>query len=273
MVVDVRWLRQRGVGMSLVIAEMLKELAQPDWTLVLITDDREDARRLRVDHTGAEIVYLRKSTGFWWEQVQLAQWLFKHHPEIFISPANFGLPLIRPRRTRCILVVHDIIPLIYPKTYIFRRPARALRYLLSITISVLVADQIVSDSEQTSKDILRVYRRESKVIYPPLPSLADSTPKPALSDGHYMVYVGEFDPRKNVPQLLKAFREFRRTAEGSGVALVILGRRGDLAHAMLHEHGLGDASLVTGYVSDDEKWSYFAHAAACSTPLAMRDSV
>jgi glycosyltransferase involved in cell wall biosynthesis len=69
-----------------------------------------------------------------------------------------------------------------------------------------------------------------------------------------------------VPQLLDAFAAFRGTAEGGGSLLVVLGDRHEIANAMLRERGLTEGSLVTGFVSEQEKWDYLVNAVAVLYP-------
>ena len=47
---------------------------------------------------------------------------------------------------------------------------------------------------------------------------------------------------------------------------MVLGDRQDIADAMLRERGLTEASLVTGFVNEQEKWDYLVNALAVMYP-------
>jgi glycosyltransferase involved in cell wall biosynthesis len=209
---------------------------------------------------------LPKTTSLWWEQIQVARWLFHRRPEIWVAPKNYGVPVARPRGTSALLVVLDLIPLVSPSTYLRPRPLWAAMYLASTALSLLRADLILSISDHTASDVRRFSRRRSRVIYPPLPArLVERAQAPPIS-GPYVLYNGGFDPRKNVDRMLDGFAAFRLTRQGDGAVLVVLGDRADMARAMLAEHGLTQVSVVTGFVSETEKWDYLANALAVLYP-------
>jgi len=263
--VDARSLRRPGVGASVVVQAVLAELGTEDWDLVLVADHCEHAARLRREHPRAEVVYLPKTTSLWWEQIQVARWLFQRRPEIWVAPKNYGVPVARPRGTSSLLVVLDLIPLVLPGTYLLPRPVWAAMYLASTALSLVGADLVLSISDQTARDVRRLSRRRSMVIYPPLPTRLVE-PLRAPVPAPYVVYNGGFDPRKNVDRMLDAFAAFRLTPQGEGAVLVVLGDRTDMAHAMLAEHGLTEASVVTGFIGEEDKWDYLAHALAVLYP-------
>lgn len=264
--VDARCLQRQGIGFYAVLQAILGDLQNDRWPLVLVSDDAAHCQQLRAQHADSEIVYLPKTTWLWWEQVQVARWLFQRRPDIWIAPTNSGVPVVRPRRTRCLLVVHDLIPVLLPRAYLVRRPLWAAMYLISITASVLSANWIVAVSDCTAADLRRLSRRRATVVHPPVPSRASAAEHPRPLASPYIVYNGGFDTRKNVAQLLDAFAAFRETASGAGCLLVVLGDRPDLAEAMLTQRGLAAASLVTGFVAEHEKWDYLVNALAVLYP-------
>jgi glycosyltransferase involved in cell wall biosynthesis len=264
--VDARCLRRPGIGFYIVVTGILAELAQQGLSVALVTDEAAHASALRAQYADAEVVCLPKTTWVWWEQAQLARWLFRRRPDVWVAPTNYGVPLLRPHGTQCLLVVHDVIPLLFPRTYLAPRPLWAAMYLISIAVSVLSADQVVAVSDRTASDLRRFFRRRAEVVHPPVPERLGVARRSSPIERPYVVYSGGFDPRKNVPHMLEAFAAFRATAEGAGALLVVLGDREDLARSMLSERGLGTASIVTGFVSDDEKWDYLVSSLAVLYP-------
>jgi glycosyltransferase involved in cell wall biosynthesis len=163
-------------------------------------------------------------------------------------------------------VVLDLIPLLFPKTYLTTRLPWAVMYLISTGISIFRADEIVAISERTAGDLYRFSHRRATVLYPPIPQRVVTARRPSPVGLPYVIYNGGFDSRKNVPQLLDAFGVFRGTPEGFGSLLVVLGDREDMANAMLRKRGLAESSLVTGFVSEEEKWDYLVNALAVLYP-------
>ena len=228
MAVDARCLRRPGIGFFVVLEGILAELAQTGWSIVLVTDDPDDAGRLGRRYPQAEIACLRRTTWLWWEQVQVPQFLFRRRPDMWVAPTNYGVPLVRPRGTRSLLVVHDVIPLLFPRAYLTPRPMWAGMYLVSLGVSLLRADQIVAVSERTAADLHRFSRRRATVLHPPIPRPTGATGRHRPIERPYVIYNGGFDSRKNVPQLLDAFAQFRTTAEGADSHFGRTGGPGDM---------------------------------------------
>jgi len=264
--VDARCLDRPGIGFYAVARAVVDELAADGWDLALVTDRRDSARRLSLEYPGAEVVHLAKTTWLWWEQVQVASWLARRRPELWLAPTNYGVPLFLSRRSKSLLVVHDVIPLLYPRTYLTSRLPWAAMYLASLGVSLLRADLVVAVSDASASDLHRLSRRRSTVAHPPVPVALSRKPPSPLPGERFVLFNGGFDSRKNVPQLLEAFDLFRMTEQGAGALLVIMGDRDQLARQMLAERGLSSASVVTGYVDDEKKWAYLANALAVTYP-------
>lgn len=147
-------------------------------------------------------------------------------PDVYWSPAH-RLPWVLPPKTKATVTVHDLCWMKQPHT--MRRVTYYLDRLL-MPRSLVLAKQIIAISESTAKDI-KLYFDEStgqKVsvateggahMPPPLPpaKLKDfGIEKP------YVLFVGSFEPRKNLARLLHAFKHVLQRSE-TGVILVIVG--------------------------------------------------
>jgi glycosyltransferase involved in cell wall biosynthesis len=218
------------------------------------------------EYPTAEAVWLKKTTWLWWEQVQVARWLADRRPDLWVAPANYGVPLLRPRATKSLLVVHDLIPLLFPRTYLASRLPWAVMYITSLGISLFSADLVTAVSDSSARDVYRFSRRVAPVAHPPVPERLTEIPPSPLAGRRFVVFNGGFDSRKNVPQLLEAFAMFRQSPEGAECSLVMMGDREELARSMLAEHGLEAASVATGYLDEGEKWAWLANACAVAYP-------
>lgn len=264
--VDARSLERPGIGFYAVTRAIVNELSADGWQLVLVSDKAEGARSLARDYPAAEVVWLKKTTWLWWEQVQVSRLLAGRRPDLWVAPANYGVPLFRPRATKSLLVVHDLIPLLYPRTYLASRLPWAVMYITSLGISLFSADLVTAVSDSSARDVQRFSRRVAEVAHPPVPERLTEVPPSPLAGRRFVVFNGGFDSRKNVPQLLDAFAMFRQSPEGAECLLVMMGDRAELARSMLAERGLDSASVVTGYVDEEKKWAWLANACAVAYP-------
>ncbi len=173
---------------------------------------------------------------------------------------QLGLPALR--RMRAVITVHDLAPLHWPEHYL-RLPHASIGHMWQYALAGR-ADAIIAPSNATARDVtlrLRVPEARVRVI----PEAVDETfAPPPREEGRrlarerfgiperYVLYVGQFDPRKNMDGLLGAFA---RAAEDDGaLRLVIAGELGKLsAHlgaALERTRAPRERVVVTGFVDD-----------------------
>lgn len=174
----------------------------------------------RVDHLPRDI---GRITSLFLSQVV---WANIDKPDVYWSPVH-RLPWGLPKRTRSAVTIHDLCWMKQPGT--MRRVTYYLdRFLMPRSLAL--ANQIIAISDATAKDVT-LYFHESigqKVsvateggahMPPPLPTdhLKDfGVEKP------YVLFVGSFEPRKNLAGLLRAFKQVIERSE-TEVLLVIVG--------------------------------------------------
>jgi glycosyltransferase involved in cell wall biosynthesis len=261
--VDARYLKRPGIGISVYLDGAIRSLATAGGEVVLVTDDGAHARSLAARYR-LEAASVGARGGFAWEQLALPSYLRGRRPDVHLAGANFGLPLRCPRGTRRALVVHDLIPLRMPGTYLARRPAFAAKYLLSLAASLAAADVVVVNSHATAADVRRLLRRRSlSVLYPRLPAADATAAEPAREP--YLLYNGGLDPRKMVPALLAAFAAVHH--ERPELRLVLLGAGYEALDGELARLGLATGAVERpGYVSEGAKAAYVRGARAVVYP-------
>ncbi len=184
-----------------------------------------------------------------------------------VSLVHFPEPKIlygkRPR-VPIVLTVHDVMPLLFPQFF----PVKSrmmMEYFLPRYLRQ--ADAITCPSQQTKQDLLQVFPIPShKVHVIPLALL----PRQRVIQENkepFLLYVGSFEPRKNLPGILKAFAKVRKA--GFAHKLVLAGKEEGgncLPHALIQKLDLKDHIELKGYVSEEEKRALLQKAALLIWP-------
>ncbi len=190
-----------------------------------------------------------------------------HSPD-FIPPA-FGA-------RHFIITVHDLTFLLYPQ---FLTAEARRTYNDQIGWAVRRADHILTDSEATSADLVRllgVARAKITTVhlaagpaYRPLPVAQVRPPlaRYGLQRG-YLLFVGTLEPRKNLPGLLSAYRLLLDRGE-TDLPLVIVGGRGwffEQTFAQVEKLGLTDRVRFLHNVPDADLPALYNGATLLATP-------
>lgn len=170
-----------------------------------------------------------------------------------------------------IVTVHDISFRLFPRAF---SPRDRLVLSLAVAHSVRAAATIITISESSRRDIVRLYRvPEERVTAIPLAASARFQPVTDAArlagvrqrynlPADYILAVGNLQPRKNLPRLLRAYAELKRH-DDAVPDLVLAGkalwRESDVYRAA-ETLGLAGAIVFTGYVSDDDLVALYAGA-------------
>lgn len=165
-------------------------------------------------------------------------------------------------KCKSIVTVHDLIllvlrgPYLGPKSYIWITAHRKAAQKASAVIAV---------SESTKKDIHRLWKislEKIHVIYEGVSYGFEHIDTEVL-DSHlekhgiqrpYFLYIGGFDPRKNIHNMLLAFKRFLQTAQ-SGHKFVVCGNVAGFEEYLRSETadmGLEQNIIMPGFVSDED---------------------
>jgi glycosyltransferase involved in cell wall biosynthesis len=171
-----------------------------------------------------------------------------------------------------VVTIHDLAPLIWPSHYLrlpYSRIGHAWQYALARR-----ADAVIAVSQATKQDVVERLRvPEERVTVVPEAVDGDFVPPPAAEGravarerfgvpDRYVLYVGQFDPRKNVRGLLRAFA--LAADRDKDLRLVIVGDLGKLSShlrdALDSERVPRDRVVVTGFVDDATLAALYAGA-------------
>lgn len=192
-----------------------------------------------------------------WFQFSVKNLLNRLKPDLFLSPDGF---LSLGATCKQLPVIHDINFLHYPKDlkwltgkyYNYYFPKFAASATRVATVSEFSKQELITHYTVPENKIDVVYNGINS-FFKPLDDLTKKQTREKFSKGkNYFVNVGSLHPRKNIPNLIKAFALFKQQAE-SDMKLVLAGPGfwglSDIQSA-LHETGIKDDVIFTGRLSN-----------------------
>jgi alpha-1,3-rhamnosyl/mannosyltransferase len=195
-----------------------------------------------------------------WEQLELPGELAEMDADLYHSTC-FSLPVAGGAR-RSVVTVHDVIFRRHPQLV----DSRLRDYLDRWTaVSLDLADRVVTVSEFSKREICELYGTDAakiRVVYNGVdPRFTRTAPakeakkarKKLKLPGQYVLYVGALEEKKNIPRLLSAWKQARKSL-GKKRKLVLAGGRGGKgcdAEAAVEAAGAEDSVVLAGYIADD----------------------
>jgi glycosyltransferase involved in cell wall biosynthesis len=185
-----------------------------------------------------------------------------------------------------VVTVHDLIPLLLPA---YRGGPLQRAYTALVSRTVRRAAAVLTDSAASRRDIIahlglppeRVHAVHLAAAprYQPVSDpaeLARVRARYRLPDGPFLLYLGGFDVRKNVPRMIEAFARMGAGGlglgtrdQGSGIKLVVAGKLPEVDSAfapdprrVVAELGLEDRVHFTGWVDEADKPALYSLAVA-----------
>lgn len=222
--VDARHLAYPNSGIGRYVANILREFAaQPTPHRFFLYGDRPFELRFPLpEHwkvrTG-RVSSRGKSTAF--AQVFFPVWALKDRIDIFWSPRH-QLPMLLLPTVRKVLTVHDVVWKRFPQT--MTRDAVWLEALL-MPLSLRFADQAMTDSQFARSEILEYFpsaKDKLDVVYLASDLKTDGATGACPQSNPYFLFVGSYEPRKNLERMLLAYVQYRK-ASPHPCDLVIVG--------------------------------------------------
>jgi glycosyltransferase involved in cell wall biosynthesis len=266
--------RVRGIGRytrNLLAAFARAAPRDVEWTLLRLRNFPPPDAGLLPPHTDIATARLRRPelSMLALDPILLSLELPGAHPDVYHS-TQLSLPA--RRSFPAVVTVHDLAPLIWPAHYLrlpYARIGHSWQYALARR-----ADAIIAVSDATKQDVVeRLGVRDERVHVVP-EAVDDAFAPPAREEGQavarrrfgvpdrYVLYVGQFDERKNVPGLLRTFA--RAAAREGDLRLVVVGDLGKLAaslrDALAVEDVPRDRVVITGFVDDATLAALYAGA-------------
>lgn len=255
--------RVRGIGRyTRNLLAAFARLAPDDieWTLLRLRNfPRADPSHLP-PHRDLSTLRLRRPelTMLAVDPILLSAELAVARPRVYHS-TQLSLPALR--RCATVITIHDLAPLRWPEHYLrlpYARVGHAWEYALARR-----ADAIIAVSEATRRDVIDLLHVPPERVTV-IPEAVDTEFRPPSAEegrrvaatfgvpGRYVLYVGQFDPRKNMEGLLSAFA--RAAATDPELRLVIAGDLGKLSsfltRALERTKAPRERIVTTGRVDD-----------------------
>ena len=212
----------------------------------------------------------------WFEQVSFPWACWYHSVDVAHVP-YFAPPLWPTVPT--VVTIHDLIPMILPA---YRGSILVRTYTRLVATAARRAHAIVADSECSKRDIVRLLGippQRVRVIY----LAAEERFQPIEDEAwlgnmrrhyglpeRYILYLGGFDQRKNVPTLIRAFARARETL-GDIPHLVIAGHPPERESSLFPDPRrvvaeLGLEVFFVGWVAEEDKPALYSGAACFVYP-------
>ncbi|MBI4432059.1 MAG: glycosyltransferase family 4 protein [Candidatus Omnitrophica bacterium] len=188
-----------------------------------------------------------------WESVEIPLRLGSRGADLLFSP---GFAPAFFSTIPQVVTVHDLIGVLYPRNL---PPAARFYWSWWLPHCVKRAKVVVASSESTRRDIIRLLKRPADSIHvvPLAPNRAfskENTLGARVSERPFFLHVGTLEPRKNIPNLLRAFSLFKKETP-SDVMLILAGKAGGAENdirRLIRELDLEKEVRLLGYVADPD---------------------
>jgi glycosyltransferase involved in cell wall biosynthesis len=194
------------------------------------------------------------------------------HSPAFIAPISAPCPVV--------MTIHDITYLLFP-SHFSRWWVTYIKTVLPPAMRSAAA--IICGSEHSKRDIIKTYNISSNKVYvvpygvnhevfhPGVTLDSDWAHSLGIRDG-YLLHVGTFSRRKNIPTLLRAVARLRTKGRLGNRQLVLAGSQsggikgGTEIFATIEELELSETVVLAGHVPNEHVPGLYAHASILVMP-------
>lgn len=273
------WQNTRGYGRH--TRALLSALVRLDkencYTFFMDSSENTEAlppkAECRLIHTSAATALAASSNGHrsLWDMWQMSRAMSSPGFDLLFFPTVYSyVPVFS--RAKKIVMVHDVIAETYPQLTLPNRTAH-LFWRAKVALGRWQADAIATVSDYSRQGILNHFKLAPERVFvvgeasdPVFRVIDNPQPTPRLnslgipSNGRSVVYVGGFNPHKNLEALLTMFSKLIAQREFSDIRLIMVGEyEKEVFHSyfgvikkQVEESGITDRVIFTGYLSDEE---------------------
>ncbi len=296
--IDIRNVGKKRTGDEAVFSNVTRELTRIDqhnqYYLFIDRQKTEVIEKIKEilhlkNKANVQIVSLKTTNKFSWNFWWLGKYLRQYSLDIYLT--QYITPFFVPKRTKIVTIVHDISFNFYPQ-FIKKTDLFFLKVL--IPLSLKRANKIVAVSQFTRQEIIHYYRINPEKVVCVYNAVADDFQRLAnsgmevsldkiravqkkykLPEDNYLLYLGTFQPRKNLPVLIKAFgilKENLKTQKSkfASLKLVLAGGRGHNYDTQIDQsiktNSFKKDIILTGYIDEEDKLFFMAGASIFCFP-------
>lgn len=171
-----------------------------------------------------------------WTQYGLAKELIKNPVDVFFT-AIHSIPMIRSSKTKFVVMIHGLE---YQYTLGYKNPLNRFFIERPIKYAIKHSDKIITPSLATKEEILKrnwnvdekkievVYEGVSEEFYPKSEEEINKIRKKyEIGKNPYLLFVSTIQPRKNIPNMIRAFSQFiNENKNMKNTLLLIAGKKG-----------------------------------------------
>jgi glycosyltransferase involved in cell wall biosynthesis len=276
--IDIRNIGRGRTGDEVVFFNLVKQFAllDADNNYLLLTDRKVEGDSLLQESlesldlpSNFSVVSLGESgvNKFFWNAWILPKYLRAHPVDIFQT--QYITPFFVPKKIKIVTIVHDVSFRVFPKLI---RTIDLFFLKILMPMSLRRADKIIGVSRFTVSEVKKYYPiKEEKLewIYNAVadnfavdisPEQLEAVRKKYNLPQKFILSIGTFQPRKNLPALIEAYIKIP-TEKRAGLKLVLAGGRGRNYDAQIDEfikdYSLQSEVLLPGFIAEADKPALF----------------
>lgn len=252
----------KGSGIGTYIENLLRELLNIDtknnYSIFWTGENYENYKK-----DNSKIIFTSKKHGTFYENYYYPNYIEENNIDMHHIPQN-GIGLNELYTSPVVVTIHDLIPYILPETV---GRGYLQRFLRDMPLIVSNSKIILTVSEYSKRDIMKFFPfvDEEKIFVTPLAANKNYKPlnKPDCLeyiknkysiDSPFILYIGGFSTRKNVKELIIAFKKIQKSLK-KDYKLVLCGSvkdEGVKLQELCKELLIDDKIIFTGFIPDDE---------------------
>lgn len=283
--IDARWIFKNTSGIGVYTRELIRQLAASDRQnhYVLFFSDKD---LMNTVSTETEACHGNNFSSFLLDfgvfsiknQLVMPAIIRKLDLDVFHS-TNYMVPLFAFSRnhsgkTACVINIHDLIPLVFPKAAPRAKKAKFMALYRRLMKEVTARSSLIITGSKSSRDdiINHLHCRPEQIVTIPdgvsarfCTARAENAPAAdprLLRRDKIILWVGRRDPYKNLPGLIETFAMLRKHYRGP-LELRIVGpedQRYPEACRRVNELGLADAVSWVGHIPESDLVAEYQNA-------------
>jgi glycosyltransferase involved in cell wall biosynthesis len=252
--IDIKALFKGKAGIAVYIAKTLDRLQEIDTQNNYFLFEKHPSSYRIVNPLWKRVVVPSRLPGTLWLLLKIPFCFRKYSLDVFWGPEQIAPCVVPSRGVAVVSTVLDVAVRRYPRTM---QTSNYFINALFLGQSIRRSRTVLTISHVVKNDICRFYpghgvREKVMVTYPGKPDWNIPGDRPGTS-GNHLLFVGSFEPRKNLLNLLRALL-ICKTEKHTVVPLRVVGPGGWKNNRMkkfIGESGLSSQVSISGYVGEE----------------------